>query len=266
MPEVLDPVPQLIGDFIAINVHRKPFDNPAVRRALSLSINREAICKRVVRGADVAAYNLVPPSVANYPGGVFVDFKDTPYPARLEEARALMRSAGFGPDNKVRATLMIRATTVGIYRSVSAALQQMMAQVHIDVSILPNDMMMFYDTIQEHDFDLAYPGWAADFDDASTFLELFITGGGQNWGGYSNPAFDATLAAAQKETDLVSRGQKLAAAEAILLKDQALAPLYFWTSQNLIRPYLKNMHSNALDYHRSRWVTIDERARAKLFA
>jgi oligopeptide transport system substrate-binding protein len=220
----------------------------------------------VLRGQYVPAYSLVPPKIANYPGGVFLDFKHTPIAARLAQARALMQQAGFGPDNPVRTTLMTRATTVGIYRSVSAALQQMLAQIHINVSILPSDMMMFYDTIQEHNFDMAYPGWQADFDDASNFLDLFITGGGNNWGVYSDPAFDRTLAEAQQDTNLISRGQKLAAAETILLRDHAIMPLYFWTSQNMIRPYLHGFEANALDYHRSRWVTIDEAARARLFA
>jgi oligopeptide transport system substrate-binding protein len=266
MPETLHPVPQLITDMIAVNFDRKPFDDIRVRRAINLAIDREAICERVLRGLYVPAYNLVPPTTANYPGGVFLDLKNTPNAARLEEARALMRQAGFGPESVVRSTLMTRATTVGIYRSVAAALQQMLAQIHINVSILPSDMMMFYDTIQQHDFDMAYPGWQGDFDDASTFLELFITGGGNNWGKYASAAFDKALADAQHDTDLTSRGHKLAAAETILLRDQAIMPLYFWTSQNLIRPYLHGFESNAIDYHRSRWVTIDERARAKLFA
>ncbi len=266
MPETLDPVPQLITDMIAVNFDRKPFDDIRVRRAINLAIDREAICERVLRGQYVPAYNLVPPKTANYPGGAFLDFKNTPNAARLTQARTLMQQAGFGPGNAVRTTLMTRATTVGIYRSVAAALQQMLAQIHINVSILPNDMMVFYDTIQEHNFDMAYPGWQADFDDASTFLELFITGGGNNWGVYSDQAYDKTLAAAQQDPNLISRGQKLAAAETILLRDHAIMPLYFWTSQNLIRPYLHGLESNAIDYHRSRWVTIDEAARARLFA
>lgn len=266
MSETLHPVPQLITDMIAVNLDRKPFDDVRVRRAVNLAIDREAICERVLRGLYVPAYNLVPPTTANYPGGVFLDFKNFPYAARLAQARALMQQAGFGPDNVVRSTLKTRATTVGIYRSVAAALQQMLAQIHINVSILPNDMMIFYDTIQEHDFDMAYPGWQADFDDASTFLELFITDGGNNWGNYRSQAYDRTLAEAQQDTDLVSRGRKLAAAETILLRDQVIMPLYFWTSQTLTRPYVRGLESNALDYHRSRWVTIDERARARLFA
>jgi len=266
MPGTLQQVPQLITDFLAINVRRKPFDDVRVRHAINLVISREAVCDRVLRGTNVAAYNLVPPSVANYPGGVSFDFRSRPYPDRLAQARSLMQSAGYGVDNPAKPTLMIRATTPGVYRSVSAALQQMLALIHIDVSILPNDMMMFYDTIQLHDFDLAFAGWAADFNDASTFLELFVTGNGQNWGEFSNPAFDQLMTAAQQDADIASRGRKLAAAEAILLENHALAPLFFWTSTNLIRPYLKGLRANPLDYHRSRWISIDEDARARLLS
>lgn len=264
MPGTVQQVPQLITDFIAINIRRKPFDDVRIRHAINLVISREAICDRVLRGTDVAAYNLVPPSVANYPGGITLGFEKRSYQDRLVQARALMQSAGFGPDKPVKTTLMTRATTPGNYRSVAAALQQMLALIYIDISILPNDMMMFYDTIQVHDFDLAYAGWQADFDDASSFLELFVTGNGQNWGEYSSRAFDQIIAAAQQEVDIVNRGRKLAVAETILLQDHALAPLYFWTSTNLIRPYLKGMQANPLDYHRSRWISINETARARL--
>jgi oligopeptide transport system substrate-binding protein len=113
---------------------------------------------------------------------------------------------------------------------------------------------------------MAYPGWQADFDDASTFLELFIIGSGNNWGNYKSPAYNRAVAEAQQDPNLVSRGEKLATAESILLHDEAIMPLYFWTSQNLIRPYLRGLKSNPLDYHRSRWITIDEQARARLFA
>jgi oligopeptide transport system substrate-binding protein len=70
------------------------------------------------------------------------------------------------------------------------------------------------------------------------------------------------LNAAKADPNIESRGQKLAAAENILLKDQAAMPLYFWVSGNLVRPYVKGWKANALDVHRSRWIAIDEKARA----
>lgn len=264
MPELLDPVPQLIMDMVQVNLTKAPFDDIRVRRAINLAINREAITGRIIPVGYVPAYNLVPPGTANYPGGNALDFHRMPYPVRTAQAQRLMREAGFGPGNRLRTTYLIRSTAAGSYRAVAAALQQMFALAYIDASIIPTDAQIFYKQIQEHDFDMAQPGWQADFNDASNFLDLFRTGGGNNWGAYSNPAFDRMLQAAQDDIDLESRGRKLAAAEAILLKDQALMPLFFWVSGNLVRPYVKGWDANAMDKHRARWISIDEKARASL--
>jgi oligopeptide transport system substrate-binding protein len=266
IPQTIDPVPQLITDIIAFNHKRKPFDDKRVREAINLALNREAITDRIIRVGQPPAYAIVPPGIANYPHGVSLNFRNMPAAQRMERARSLMQEAGYGPGRRLKTTYMIRSTTAGIYRAVAAAIQQMLAQAYIDISIVPNDMQVFYPAIQAHDFDIAQSGWVADFNDASTFLDLYRTGGGDNWGEYSNPAFDAMLAGAQNDPDLISRGRKLAAAEQIVLNDFAAAPLFYWVSQNLVWPYIKGWKSNALDYHRSRWVTIDQPARIKLFA
>lgn len=266
MPELIDPVPQLILETVAVNLTRPPFNDLRIRTAVNLAINREAITDKIVPVGYVPAYNIVPPNTANYPGGTAFAFKTMPYPARTALAQKLMREAGYGPDKRLRTTYMIRSTAAGSYRAVAAALQQMFALVYIDATILPSDAQIFYKQIQEHDFDMAQPGWQADFNDASNFLDLFISGGGNNWGGYSNPEFDRMLNAAKADPNIESRGQKLAAAEAILLKDQAAMPLYFWVSGNLVRPYVKGWKANALDVHRSRWISIDEQARAATLA
>ena len=264
MPELLAPVPQLILDMIAVNLTKKPFDDIRVRTAINLAINREAITDKIIPVGYVPAYNIVPPGTANFPGGNAFDFKRMSAAARTAKAQDLMRKAGFGPLNRLRANYMIRSTAAGSYRAVAAALQQMLALIYIDISIIPTDGQVFYKQIQEHDFDMSQPGWQADFNDASNFLDLFRTGGGNNWGGYSNPAFDRMLEAAQNDPDIQSRGAKLAAAEAILLKDQVAMPLFFWVSGNLVRPYVKGWDANPMDKHRSRWISIDEKARAAL--
>jgi oligopeptide transport system substrate-binding protein len=266
IPQTIDPVPQLITDIIAFNHKRKPFDDVRVREAINLALNREAITGRVMRAGHLPAYAVVPPGIVNYPHGVSLGFQSMPYPQRLARARHLMQAAGFDENKRLRTTYMIRATTATVGRSVAAAIQQMLAQVYIDIAIMPNDMAVFYPAIQVHDFDIAQSGWVADFNDASTFLDLYRTGGGNNWGEYSNPAFDTMMDAAQQDIDLESRGRKLAQAETIMLKDFAAAPLFYWVSLNMTWPYVKGFQPNAQDYHRSRWVTIDEAARARQFA
>jgi oligopeptide transport system substrate-binding protein len=265
MPEIIDPVPQLIIDMIQVNLTKKPFDDIRVRRAINLAINREAITGKIIPVGYLPAYNLVPPDTANFPGGNALDFKSLPYPQRYAQAQALMREAGFGPDNRLKATYLMRSTAAGYQRSVSAAVQQMFALIYLDISIIPTDAQVFYKQIQEHDFEIAVPGWQADFDDASNFLDIFRTNSGNNWGVYANPVFDRALDAASEETSLDARGAKLKAAEAILLKDQAFMPLFFWVNGNLVHPYVKGFKANAMDVHKSRWISIDERARAALF-
>jgi oligopeptide transport system substrate-binding protein len=262
MANMINPVPQLITEFITVNTKRKPLDDIRVRTALNLTINREMYVQKITRGGEIPAYGLVPPNVANYPDGQVFDFKPMPAPERVKRAEQLMREAGFGPDKKVRLTYALRSTAPGASRAWAAALQQALAVIYIDMTILPFDSAVFYANLNIHDYDLAQAGWVGDFNDASTFLELFVTGGGGNWGEYSNPTFDALLEEGHHLTDLAARGQKLAEAETVLLKDHAFLPLFFWVSAELKRPYVKDWEGNNRDIHRSRWISIDEAARA----
>jgi len=149
---------------------------------------------------------------------------------------------------------------------VAAAIQQMLSLAYIDIAILPTDFQVYLAQTHAHDFDMFEGAWSADFNDAATFLELLQTGGGNNTGVYSNPAFDRMLAEAQDDNDLASRGRKLAAAEAIALRDHAIMPLFNWVSPNLVWPYVKGWRENPMDKHRSRWMTVDQAAREKQFS
>ncbi len=264
MPEIYRPVPQFSVEYVAVNHTRKPFNDIRVREAINLAISRETITDKIRRVGEVPAYGVVPPNMANYPGGVAFDFRSMTPAARLARAQALMRQAGFGPDNRLHTSYMIRSTAAGSYRAVAAAIQQMLSLVYIDVSILANDFAVFTSkTTTIHDFDICQPAWLADFNDAESFLSLFLTGVANNWGAYSNPAFDAKLAASQREVEVEARGRLLAEAEAILIRDHAIMPLFFWVTPSIVRPYVKGWVRNATDFHRSRWLWIDAAERAR---
>lgn len=266
LPQIYKPIPVLVTEYVCVNHTRQPFGDIRVREAINLALNREIIAQRIRRVGDVPAYALVPPGTANYPTGIELGFKSMSQPARLERAQALMRSAGFGEKNRLQTTFMIRSTAPGPYRSVAAAIQQMLSLAYIDITILPTDFQVYLAQTHVHDFNMYEGAWSADFNDAATFLELLQTGGGNNNGLYSNASFDAMLAAAQRDTDLASRGRKLAEAESLALKDHAIMPLYNWASPNIVWPYVKGWHENPMDKHRARWITIDQAARIKQFA
>ncbi len=265
LPQLLHPQSIFAVEFVYINHRRAPFQDVRVREAINLCLNREAIAQRIRRVGDVPAYNLVPPNIANFAYGNSLDFRTMPYPARIARGRELMRAAGFSDTNRLNTTYLIRSTAPGPGRAVAAAIQQMAAQVFINLSIVPMDFAVFLAQTHSHNFDLAEAGWVADYDDAATFLELLQTGGGNNDGQYSNPDFDALLTRAQADTDLTSRGKTLAQAEALALKDHALLPLYFWVDPSMVWPYVKGWQHNGRDKHRSRWISIDQPARLKQF-
>lgn len=264
MPETIDLQPTLTIEFISINFTRPGLDDVRVREALSLALDRETLVNQVRRLGTPPAYSMIPPGIANYPGGEFLAFMDLPPAERLERARMLMTQAGYGPDRRLRFGLAVRAASADA-RRVPAAIQQMWSQIYVDAEIEQSDAAIFYDLLQEHDFDTGMAGWVADYNDPSNFLDLLRTGNANNYGQFSSAEYDALLDRAMVERDIDERGRIMARAERVALDAHAWIPMFFHVTDSLQRPYVLGWHNNINDTNRSRWVRIDEAARAALF-
>jgi len=96
--------------------------------------------------------------------------------------------------------------------------------------------------------------WVGDYDDASSFTDLFVSGGPQNLPGYSNPRYDQLVSLAAASADDLERRQLLTAAEQMLLEDHAIVPLYFMTNKHLVSSRISGFLPNALDRHPSRYI------------
>jgi len=173
----------------------------------------------------------------------------------------LLAEAGY-PDGKNLPTIELLFNTLESHRTIAEAIQQMWKQIYVDAQILQLDAAIFYDRVQTKDFEICNPGWIGDYDDPTTFLDLLRKDNANNYGSYNNPAYNALLDQANGELDLKKRGALLAQAESIALKDNAWIPLNFNISGALVRPYVKGWQDNLLDFHRTRWISIDEKARA----
>ncbi len=260
MPETLHLDLILATEYLCCNQSVKPFGDVRVREALSLAVDRETIVNKIDRVGEPPAYSIVPPGIANYPGGAELAFKSMPFPDRLKRARELMRAAGYGPDNLLRTSLLIRSASPTA-RRMPVAIQQMWTQIYVDAQILQVDAAIFYNRIQSHDFEICNPGWVADYNDASTFLDMLRGDNANNYGYYNNPDCVELLDAATRELDLTERGKLLAEAEAIALKDHAWIPIFFSGTDILVRPYVHGWGKVVTDVHRTRWLTIDQAAR-----
>ncbi len=242
-------------NYISTNFKRKPFQDKRLREVVALAYDRETMVNRILGLGELPAYRFVPPHVANYPDGAHVWFQDLPYAKRLDRARALMREMGYGPGNHFHTTY--DTTTTPDSRRTGAVLQAMLKQVWFDIDIVNTDTQIFYKKLQEGQFDMSTGAWIGDFNDASTFLDLLQSQGGNNYGKYDNPTYDALLAKAQQTADARARGALLRQADQVALDDYAVIPTRFLVTQDIVEPYVKGWVPNVRDFNRSRWLWID---------
>ena len=109
---------------------------------------------------------------------------------------------------------------------------------------------------QQGNFQIFRAGWIGDYNDANTFAEIFVTGSGLNEGQYSNPEYDRLVRQAALTAEPRARANLLQQAEAILLDDLPLLPIYYYVSQALVKPHVLGWESNILDHHASKYLSL----------
>jgi len=258
IPRALQLRTYLAVNYLTTNFARKPFQDLRLREAIALALDRETICNKIVRIGDVPAYALIPPGVANYPGGAHVDFLSLSRTDRIARARALMVQMGYGPNNHFHTTY--DTSTLPDSKRAAAVLQSMLRNVYIDIDIVTSDLQFFYKKLQEGQFDIASGSWVGDFDDAGTYLDLLQSDSGNNYGKYDSPKFDALLAKSYATLDAKERGEYLRQAEQVALDDLGVIPARFLVTQDIVEPYVKGWVPNVRDFNRSRWLWIDPTA------
>ncbi len=237
--------PYLGVTFYRVNVSRKPFDDPRVRRALSLAADRERIVRYVTRAGEAASRTLVPDLLDGYsiglePGGPSHD---------PEAARALLSEAGFGPGSKPL-EVEILYSSADVNRDVAVALEDQWSRaLGARVSLRNQEWKVYLQTCRSLDYDLARSSWIADYPDPESFLSIFRSGDPNNRTGWASPRYDSLLDAASRDADRGSRYRTLALAERLLLEEGPVIPLYSMVSTNLVRPGIAGFEAHPLDLH-----------------
>lgn len=241
--------------YYAINTRKAPFDNQALRQALSMAIDREAITDKVLRTGELPAYSFVPPGAGSYGEPAYVAWKDMPYEERLAQARELLADAGFGPDHPLALTL--RYNTSENHKKIAIAVAAMWKQIGVQTGLFNAEVKVHYNDLQEGDFEVARAGWIADYNDPENFLTLLRTKTGRmNYGGYSNPDFDLLMEEADATVDAAARNELMRQAEALAMADLPVIPIYYYVSKNLVAPYVEGWLDNTKDIHRTRWLSV----------
>jgi oligopeptide transport system substrate-binding protein len=248
--------PALAVNYLLLNMAKQPFDDPRVREALAISIDREGLVERLVTPGSLAAYSLTPGAVAGYepPRPAWAD---TPYPERLARARTLLADAGFDNRNPLR--FDVTYDTLEENRRTVVALAAMWQQVGVRASPVNVEFNQLNRAARTGDFTVLRYTWFSPNDDPDTFLALVDSSNPNNYSNYSNPEYDRLLREANALKDPAARMALLAEAEAMMLADYPAIPVFFYVRRFLVQPHVEGFVANARGLNLSRYLSLAAR-------
>jgi oligopeptide transport system substrate-binding protein len=244
--------PYLGTYYYLLNTKVPPTDNINVRKALSLAVDRDKLNKTVLKGTVFSAYSITPPDTLGY------------YPPRLfsfdaQRARELLAQAGY-PNGEGWPGLELTYNTSEDHRKIAVALQQMWKDIlNIEVTLANQEWKVYLDSVTNMHFQIARRGWIGDYVDPNNFLDLFITGGGNNNTGFANPAYDEmVLREAPQAATKEERFAIFEKAETLLMEQMPIIPIFTYTSKHLIHPSVNGMPPNLMDSMNMKYVWLDK--------
>jgi oligopeptide transport system substrate-binding protein len=247
---VLKRHPYLGTYYYWINVNRAPMNNPLVRKALALAIDREKLVKYVVKGGQAPAESFTPPGTGGFHPKSHLP-KDS---SRVAEAKKLLTQAGF-PDGKGLQPIEILYNTSESHKKIAEAIQQMWSEnLGVHATLYNQEWKVFLDTQHSKNYMVSRAGWIADYNDPNTFLDMLTTGNGNNHAGWSNSAYDSLIEKAAKELNPKKRHEIFQKAEDILLEELPVIPLYIYTRIYLLSPDVQGWFENVEDVHPLKYV------------
>ncbi len=230
--------------FVRFNITRKPFDDVRVRKALSMVLDKKRIVERITRSGEKIATCLTPPGMEGYtsPEGLGYD---------PEQARKLLAEAGY-PGGKGFPTFNYLFNTSEMHKQVAVELQEMWKkELGINMELRQTEWKVYLSSQSQLDYDTTRSSWIGDYVDPNTFLDMFMSGNGNNRTGWKNPKYDDLIRQANQERDQTKRAKILYDAEVLLVRDDPpIAPLFFYIGVNIFDPAkVEGVHQNLLDEH-----------------
>ena len=236
--------------FYRVNVTKPPLNDKRVRRALAMCIERKPIVERITRADQKPAYNLVPAIAGLYKC-------DPQFSEDVAAAQKLLAEAGY-PGGKGFPKTEILFNTLETHRSIAEAIQQMWKKhLGIDVELVNQEWKVYMDSQRQMTYQVCRGSWIGDYPDPNTFLEMWVTGGGNNQTGFSNPEYDRLIKEAGLSADSKARMEILHKAELLLMDEMPIIPIYFYTRNFLQKPNVKGWTHNILDDHAWKFVYLE---------
>lgn len=248
--------PQLGVYYYGFNLRGPPFANePKLREALSLTIERERLTAQVTRSHEQPACSWVPPGVSNYSPQRLSSCSGT-HGQRVARARALYHAAGYSRERPL--TVELRYPVGDLHNRLAVVIAAMWKEaLGVRTKLRAEEPRALNQAVAAGvDVQIFRASWIADYNDAWSFLQLAQSDFGVNLTGYRRAEFDACLARAAATNDRGIRRAELERAERLLLADHAVVPLYFYVSKHLVSPRVQGFANNVLNVQYSQHLKL----------
>ncbi|MEK5078293.1 peptide ABC transporter substrate-binding protein [Solibacillus sp. FSL W7-1436] len=237
------------------NTEDPVMQNENIRKALALAIDREGLISNVVKGEQEPALGIVPNSVEGF-GDDEGYFKDADFEEAKKYLDAGLKELGLASAKDLE--VKVSYNTSEAHSAIAQFIQQgWSSNLGITVKLDNSEWQVYLDKIGNGDYQIGRLGWGADYNDAYTFLEMYNSAeNGNNQTGWSNDEYTALLNESITETDPAKRTEKLLAAEAVIMEEMPVAPIYYNTNLNVVSEEVENMVPDALGNINLKYVKV----------
>ncbi len=242
--------PYLGTFYLQLNTRKPPLSDPRVRTAMSIVIDRSTIVEDITQGMQIPAWGFTPSGIDNYDPGITEDRDE-------EVAKQLLAEAGF-PQGEGFPELIYLYNTSENNKAVAESLQQMWQRtLGIKVTLINQEWKVFTQSRESGEFDILRSSWIGDYIDPSTFLDVWTSESGNNFTGWTSDHYDSFLYQSRIASSQEDRFGYFKSAEELLIREQPIIPIYFYTSVYLKHPAVKGYHPTLLNYHPWKHVFLE---------
>ncbi|MBU0754595.1 MAG: peptide ABC transporter substrate-binding protein, partial [Planctomycetes bacterium] len=238
---------------LRLNVTHPPLNDSRVRKALCMAIDKEALTTYVLKGGQIPAASFVPPGIPGYltDAGPAIELD-------LDRARTLLADAGF-PAGEGFPELHLLYSVDEASRDLAEVIAlQFRKNLKIRVHPTAQERKGYFVSQNSLRYELCLCSWLGDYLDPTTFLDIFRGESGNNRTGWKCDEYNRLLDRAGLQGDADARAVLLREAEALLLSEAPLAPLFFRTTANMIKPEWEGYYDNIQDVHPLKYLRRNE--------
>ncbi len=227
-------------NYLGFNVEKAPFDKVKVRRAISLAIDRQRLCRILRHGEKPISYLIPQPLLG------FSPFNENTFNPPL--ARKLLAQGGYPDGKNFPATYLLYPHREDTRLLVEAIQDELKRNLNIHVDLVNQEWQVYLQTLRNNTPPVYRSAWGADYPDPETFMNLFTTHNGNNNTHWASNTYDQMVSEAACETNAVKRAKLYRQADHSLCEQSVpIVPLNTAAQNILVKPWIHGIEPNSLD-------------------